>query len=171
MLATKIALSPPEIVITSDEEELDPNPARATTSANKENVHASVVGSSAPKVKKFLLSSGTSISATVAAQKRLFPGIPLKDRENPKNGYPVSGAISFFNDLEELGLGEVKHFVHPVNKRRSTIFRKRPLDSMDENALEVVKKLKIGDNEYKNSFTNAPKECVDRTDMDMDLLI
>lgn len=163
LIETKLALSPPELILTSDEEDAQKENIPYTETDDQE-----FVNKAAEKIKKTLLFAGSSVSASIAAQKRLFPSVPKEQRGGNNNTHPVSAASPYFDKLVKLGLGHVKNYQHPVNKRRSVLFLKRKLEDMPEQALQVVKKLKINEEQYEKCFS-SPLKTVDNLLNDNDV--
>lgn len=157
LLETKFALSPPEVVLSSDEEDEPEVAQKENTNVNEDD---SFVDKTAEKIRKTLLFGGPSLSASIASQKRLFPSVPRELRGDNNNTHPVAGASPYFHRLMKLGLGEVENFQHPVNKRRSVVFKKRPLQDMSDAALTVVKKIKLDEGKYKQCF-NTPLKPIE----------
>ena len=70
----------------------------------------------------------------------------------PSNGrYPVSNAFELFDKATSYGFGNIIDVMTP-SKRRVKKFRKTPYDCLPPRSLEILRKLKITNDEYQKTF-------------------
>ena len=70
----------------------------------------------------------------------------------PSNGrYPVSNAFELFDKATSYGFGNIIDVMTP-SKRRVKKFRKTPYDCLPPRSLELLRKLKITNDEYQKTF-------------------
>ena len=108
------------------------------------------------KVKRVLTSvpvaSNGLINPSTLGQKHIS--------EKVGSSYPVKKAIELLKKVSEMGFGEMVDVETPT-KRKVSKFRKRQLQDLPDNAVTLLKKLKITDEEYSNTFNSSPLAAID----------
>ena len=145
----KFALMPPPIDpnTLADDEEAEPSEA----STGEENPSLTE-GRYASRVHSVLTYGLEVIDSSKVAQRKLMPPLknPPANPDHPNkagNKYPVEAARKFLCVLSNAGLGEM---VEKAKGRRSIHqFHKRKYTDLSADALDIVKKLKISETQYK----------------------
>ena len=157
----KFCLMPPEIVVCSSP--LCTASQSSLTLPELLNTK-DLLASNQRVLKRFLVDNSPQLSASDAFRRRLQPTKPLSTQSpQRKNKYPVEMAKEFMKAVAEAGFGEAEEVRSAAAKKSSFVFRKRNFDELDAPQREVLKYLRISQDEYSrhqpqdHSDPNTPR--------------